>query len=553
MTLQKAKEEIFGAENLPHSDQLETLILHLGARFADSSDRAMLPARIAPSPITRSEAELLGLSAPRFAIRVFVSDGGFINCRRLDALAESFQYDGHNEWGMRDRNLPEERRHPEFGPEIVEANDYPRWLKDAIQESVPTCIADCLLSPPPRMRDREYRFLNADLFAAYGEQCPIGEAGPFTPFCRSFPLGGGLCAQAVCFMGTALLAKHATGIYGPAEVTVLAHPRQLGELALTGMTAENMASYFDGVNLRLTQQAVHFDGTGDAPPLLGMAIRAYLRSGMPVAFPTDMRALATKRVGGARPVYAQNHIDYKRNLCEGIRNTAHAVILIGFHETRDLFIFHDPGAFPYLEINLAQLSDLGASAEDAPNRPEKAMIMPITPRGVRLPLLAERRPNPSPTGGYSLRRGLRRLVADLRGELLDTNPLDPVWLQQLRALAGRRVENGVAPAILRPLTDLRGTEFLLVRGQVAYEDLRLLPLQHRLPFANRLAECLRDLDWEDHWIWLECHPGCALLWDAEQEPPSEEVMKTTSVAAIARILRAVIYLDADSVGTLKVG
>ena len=38
--------------------------------------------RIAPSIIARSEAELLGISTPRFGIRVYPNDNSFVNIRR---------------------------------------------------------------------------------------------------------------------------------------------------------------------------------------------------------------------------------------------------------------------------------------------------------------------------------------------------------------------------------------------------------------------------------------------------------------------------------------
>ena len=59
--------------------------------------------RIAPSLVTRGEAELLGVSSPRFALRCYFFDAedrsplGFVNARRLQVLSETV-----SSWGVRD-------------------------------------------------------------------------------------------------------------------------------------------------------------------------------------------------------------------------------------------------------------------------------------------------------------------------------------------------------------------------------------------------------------------------------------------------------------------
>ncbi|MFM8285767.1 MAG: hypothetical protein ACKOGA_03470, partial [Planctomycetaceae bacterium] len=150
--------------------------------------------RIAPSLTTRSECELLGLSAPRFAIRSYISapaQGGerlaaFFNLRRLAWIKGAI--------GLT------------HGHELADLNEH-------------AVVAEALLgecSPRTRGFDR----LTCDLGHAYGEDGTVTTGTPFMQHVEV--VGGGMCAQACLQMAICLQQEHARLIPSVAEITALA-------------------------------------------------------------------------------------------------------------------------------------------------------------------------------------------------------------------------------------------------------------------------------------------------------------------------------------------
>jgi hypothetical protein len=217
--------------------------------------RLMQKARVAQSVIIRSEGILFGTSIPRFAIRVYLEGGGFINCRRLNTFVENSHYDGNTEWGNRYQagTIAEEQRNQDLDGTQLEH----KTLAEVLEGQ--SCIGDSLLCEPQRLKKDHFSYIDisaARLFDSYGEsRSLVTNDGPFIPYIRSVNLGGGLCAQAVCFMATAALANHASKVCGVAEITALAHEDNCLELSLGGLTPEKMQNYFSRVNLRLSEQA----------------------------------------------------------------------------------------------------------------------------------------------------------------------------------------------------------------------------------------------------------------------------------------------------------
>jgi hypothetical protein len=232
--------------------------------------------RIAPSIISRGEAELFGLSTPRFAIRVYLEHAerplGFVNARRLATFASQVP-----SWAER---LDEARVMTEVERNLkgrATANDLLRRNR---------CIADALLRAPKRFE--KWTMLQAQLSRAYGEVCGEDTDWAGTPFIRHISVsGGGLCAQATCFMATALLHRTARGVHGLADVTCLVSPDDLDELPLTGLTSKQLSRYFshEDVGLGAIWQQPQINGNPPREITFRLALRAYLQSGMPIGSP----------------------------------------------------------------------------------------------------------------------------------------------------------------------------------------------------------------------------------------------------------------------------
>ena len=134
--------------------------------------------RMAPSIITRSEIELLGLSSPRFAFRANFGSHGFVTIRRRIIIEARIRI-AHRSANYLGNLFPKEKD-----------PDSP-W------------IADCLLRIPDRFRD--FHVISCDLRSDYGEDLLDSDSQGLVPFVTHVLFGGGLCAQAACFMALCLV------------------------------------------------------------------------------------------------------------------------------------------------------------------------------------------------------------------------------------------------------------------------------------------------------------------------------------------------------------
>jgi hypothetical protein len=138
-------------------------------------EREFSKARFAPSIISRSEAELLGISTPRFSIRLTLTDGGFVNCRRLKVFSRNAR--------IADANTVDVRGHPREGFVRLDDIKPAEYCTPGELLREQSCIADCLLAPPMERRGSDYHYLTVtpELFQAYGELVPAVGAG--NPWC----------------------------------------------------------------------------------------------------------------------------------------------------------------------------------------------------------------------------------------------------------------------------------------------------------------------------------------------------------------------------------
>lgn len=480
--------------------------------------------RRAQSIITRSEAELFGISAPRYATRLYLKNGGFINCRRLEQFIANAPGKTPKEWGSRypDDKIDKENRNQDLKP-----IQHPicSMIGDIVSRQ--SCVADCLLAEPERLAKYHIRYVGEDsvetarLFDIYTEPKPenFGET-PYTPYVKAIDFGGGLCAQAVCFMATTNLSKYATSLCGLSEITAYAHPNECLELSLSGLTPAKMQRYFNRVELNLSEQipdqGLRAELTKHQKQELATALRCYLRSQMPVIFPVDCRKMASLPVS-SKSIYTNNAKVVSPSSFP--QDAAHAIILVGYSHPKDLFVFHDPFAFPYMMAEISELAVVGCRRGVADQRSQdNGVFMPVTPLPVRLPLMWERQQDPITghlqdcAGLFTISKALHTLLHNL------THP------------------TAFSFAAKAP--------FLLSTTPPTVDDLDDVPQEGRLVLLREVEECVhkshQSLGWKSpRWLWYELHPDCVWIWDAELPVapglPSDVLQCLSYLVGVARL------------------
>lgn len=337
--------------------------------------------RFAPSIILRSEAELLGVSSPRFAVRAKLSLNSFVNVRRREELARSVMA------AYEDSDLDLASLHER----ICNSS----WIADSLLE-------------PPEDYGPDYHILQSRLHALYGETAMASG----TPFVTHMLLGGGLCAQATCFMALALATD--AKVYGIAEITKLA-TSATHRLGINGLNAYQITSFFRDCipSTGATLQQLT-DENAKQIERLGDALRAYLQSNCPVIVPLSCSRVFGQHIvtpnakhrpmiettgeiviaDGRRKVPLPKPKQLRTMLCQ--KGDLHAILLVGCHRAHDEFIYNDPATYPFLRASLTQLFNARpyvAPPSKGSDRPllesdlEKFQFIPVTPAGVRLPLL----------------------------------------------------------------------------------------------------------------------------------------------------------------------
>ena len=464
-------------------NQIRRLCAHIGIPWTRKSWNA----RLAPSIISRSEAMLFGLSLPRFAIRLYLDKEkqNFLNLRRLGTFC-----DRARSWGR--------RLTPMGDPDLREytLKDPPAWV---LREA--KCIADSVLTCPLRLRQKQFHVVSSELGLSYGENHKIFG----TPYLQHVRLaGGGLCAQAACFMATALLHQHARGVFGVAEVTALGTRTAGSEIRLSGMGLAEIEAYFTCESVGLSaywQQAVTQD-VRDPTIAFRHILQSYSLSDMPIILPVD-----AGRVAGNAPrscpltcpetIYRTNKLrapDLLRDPYE-INRRSHTVVIVGCNQSDD-FVFHDPGIQPFLIASSSQLAEVGPYTTPRLDSIMQGVCLPITPSRVKVPLGQWLPPGTVRLGSDELTKndGLLRLAYFLQRFERPGLPCFPARYElgsfRLMHFQGEKIK--IPPAISR--TSIHEDNW------------------------RRVAVALIADGWCDRWLWVQaCPRPCSIwVWDAEQ-------------------------------------
>ena len=433
---------------------------------------------------------MLGLSDPRFARRVLLFDKaekclGFSNLRRIRRMSSQLK-----------------------NSELLEKVD------------VVSSIADSVFRIPEHFPKSDWHILSVtqDLLKHYGERFHLnGEEEKFhgSPFMKHVDIvGGGLCAQACCFMATALVYNWARRIVSIPEISFLAADHDGGnfELRLTGLNEYETQRYFQSSTIGLNATLQRGNSARNTIPTVNdwkylfHTLKAYLGSGCPVLSLVDKG-----RMGGnsgfcdtpAIPVYDPGKSPFQETGPE-VKNSRHMIILIGYEKHGENIVCNDPAFNPFVTMHVSAL--ISNACYQVPSAKMKfklgerlvePVIIPITASQVRLPLLGSQYPAQT---GKIVREGLFHILSFFEPEDHFNGRAGSIFpkflssgfiLTQIANLIDRRISKmpyeGIDDEVLTALSE-QGV-FLLKRG------------------------------WpEQQWLWVQTGAEFILLWNAEEDP-----------------------------------
>ncbi len=462
--------------------------------------------RPAPSIVVRSECELFGASSPRFAYRAYLLPDNpdcFVNLRRIETLARSL-----GSWG--ERTSEQAGR---LSALDVDCEFAIKKTPTTIVQSA-TCVADSLLAVPRRLADSDYRFTCCDLGRAYGEP-DTGQTRDLVPFIKHMRLGGGMCAQAACFMATAVLNEFANGIFGVPEITFLGQHESATEIDIGGMSPNDIESYFRhpsvglwGCNQKVSTEFLRASDTASKESAESRdefnldafcrALRSYLLSGMPAVIPVDLGALAVRSSSGQQAVFERNSYPFLTEVDTPDEDNLHAVLAVAASENQPReFVINDPATYPFLSASGSQLLDAHPCRATSPTALLLGGFISVTPKEVKLPLL-DAEADDGMVGGSTRTAGLFSLSLSLQLRYPESLPF------------------GMDTAV---------GELRLFNSRIHCCADNELETQCKIPFniAEQIQLMHRGGKLRPQWYWVQFRSDSngkswAWVWDAEKAP-----------------------------------
>ncbi len=381
------------------------------------------------------------------------------------------------------------------------------------------CIADSVIRLPRRLRDEGFEAIECNIGYAYGEG-PWNEGIRGTPYLQHTPLGGGLCAQATCFIASVICHRNIQTIFTIPEITAVVFGAQRS-FELKGMKLDEIRQFFHDrrVGLRAIPQ-YEFGREPIRKKLVTAAFRSYVGSSVPVVLSVDMKQMLSSIVPGnnvpmSAKVVGDDLVDYY-----------HCVALVGYSTSEEAFLINDPATYPFLKASIDEIYNVRCRFHRNTESEPLVQFIAVVPKSVRMPLLR---------GRTEYRTYLPGLLDQMLA--LQTSDRHPeIWTHLLDA--GLRFGDyaNYDPGTIR-LVDLGGSD-----GELR-EDLKWLA-ENQIEFLLRaIREGHIDKSW--HWIqyWRQPREGVTSesiwVWDAQQEPVEKYVTPQ-------RYLRGVAYLVTDT-------
>jgi hypothetical protein len=461
-----------------------------------TSENPYLPIsyRIAPSVVVRGEAQLFGISSPRFAYRARFQDGSIVNARRLNTFAQNATevYQLYSPSGRLSQNKAKR--------EVI-------LNKLLVQQG--QSIADSIIRLPQRLADEGFHALECEIGYAYGEG--TGEDSlSGTPFLQHTRIGGGLCAQATCFMASVLCHDRIKTIFAVPEITAITSGDP-NRFELKGMEFNEIVDFFrdERVGLGSLPQCEDVSSPFMRRGIV-TAFRSYLASGVPIVLSVNAEKMLEP---GSIVDNNQVPINLKAAGTSWL-DKYHCVALVGYSDEEDTFLMNDPATFPFLKASMDEIFNVRCLSEDsAATDPAVQYIsdpavqcISVVPKQVKMPLLRKRMPDNTYLMGL-----LEQAMA-----LQMATPGRFVTICKTLANAGIKCD----ASDHYNLGTIRLVDFGKPDAELQ-QDLAWLPESYVEFLLKEVAEGTIRQTW--HWIqlWQSSAPNSIpslWVWDAEQKP-----------------------------------
>ena len=494
-----------------------------GSSFGGEDDRFSRDdvLRYATCLTTRAEAELFGLSDPRFCLRYYLDDDhkSFLNLRRSSKFFRKVIAELH---------LPI-RRSSSSDCQLEGVRTYSllqdeEFKKRFLKESFPWVIADSVLAIPQEIAGSDYHVIKAQLRSLYGECVTPDDKEDTTPFVQQYGLTS-QCGHAAIFMASMLMRKYSAKVYAPSEIAAFLRRSDKDEMLITSLSARHVANYFkDFGRLRAFYQSSNDpNDKKNNKSRFENALKSYLFSGMPVMKTMDMCNLFEK-------IYENDNnkndipLMIQKERVPKFKFQVHWVLLIGCRKSQmpndgKDFIFHDSAWCPYLYASTEQLTEASAysvKTEDELQNYQNTFggdcvsrfnFQPVTPFRVKMPLHIWQH--------YS---GKYYDKATPVEKFIGLFPLTHMYFKNCRPIGGQ--------SFFPTPDEYEAGKFRLVTKVTLLEELKRDDTWGNggtVPFGLNLERDIKPIIEqlkENHWFWIQRFDKSFWIWDAEMEPPS---------------------------------
>lgn len=460
-----------------------------------------LPARVAPSFVTRCESEFLSLSAPRFAVRLQHPALGYVNLRRLAEIERMFRARTAN---LHPNSLPSQLR-PK-GP-----------IADGLLRTEAFAGEFHLLTVPRNCGSAE---------GIHGQLCPyVGQLDS---------IGGGECAECVVMMVSQIMHRYVERVHGVAEVNASLLPPYLDLLNASGLTIDAIVAYLTNntsgpgglsVSIELPQPMSDTQ-THQRNNLFRAAIDVYLKSGFPVILPVDLtrmnKGFYAESTGEETGIYQANGVPdiVQRAWSRDKIKRPHAVLAVGTKTTSSLspfrncsdheFLINDPATVPFLRASSSDIEDVigtkNSLFHDSGHLQDLCYI-PVVPAAVKMPLHVAR-----PTPGDRVEKISAIELAYLCQRKLPAEP--GTFLGLIHDSAPDSQFGAFRLFSVDELKSGTNNSFFVPDGKTSFES--------EIPewlLKTELPKFLSDLEQRGaNWVWMHyttSRSRCAVFYDAQ--------------------------------------
>lgn len=497
-------DELFGGNAAARAEGIDKISAIrrrvLGLPYDQETNVMALRKRLAPSLITRADAECFGVAMPRFAIRLYLDPEGdsFINLRRAARFHERLRVE-RPPFGWAGRLSPSESRNLRTDINFDAA-------AASVAPDFPGILADSVLQVPPQL-EPEYAIRVRDFNPMYDARARRAIGTSYV-----YHKGVGQCSDACCFMASMMLYEHVRNIYALIEIQAIAANPQLGEVAFSGLTPLEIKSYFENARVHLSAipqvvEGANYDRQDER--LLAIALRAYTKSGCPVIVYTDLRRMfgvaSPNCTVDVQPIYGAEGLNVTLNSATvpaQDRRWPHAVLVIGSStDNSDWFVFHDPAVMPYVEATSGQLLAGSPYSSDIMNSLHRGWIQPVTAPGVKMPLF-----------------DTEQLAGSERVRLAGLRSIAAEWLTRFheRDKALGIEDDWLVGDLLNAEYRLLQCQDLLSRGVSIVEDI----VGRDSFIADHFRSLARSVPPSKNgaWVWIQVMRSEVWVWNASAEP-----------------------------------